>query len=368
MKINPAKVILAVAVSLFFAYFLSGCATVPKTAALPGGLPVFNLNGAAYVPLVSVCDMYGINWEYDTFTRSVVLTKDLHRFNLTVGQKMVLVDGKPDYLSHPVDMYQGTVAIPLKFQERLSGLFAQGPLPPPRPRPGITRIKKVVIDAGHGGNDPGAIGKTGLKEKNVNLDIAKRLEKLLTDAGVGVVMTRTSDNFISLERRVDVTNNSGADLFVSIHSNANRVRGLNGFEVYYVSGGLNDTRRGALAAKDCRPAYCIESMAGDNTDLRATLWDMIYTVSRAESVELSRAVCHTIDRDMDTKVLGIKGANFYVLKGARMPAVLIEVGFVSNPKEELLLKNTFYRQQIAEAICDGIQEYAKDYTIMEASR
>jgi N-acetylmuramoyl-L-alanine amidase len=181
-------------------------------------------------------------------------------------------------------------------------------------------------------------------------------------------MTRTNDTFISLQRRVDIANSTGSDLFISIHSNANRVKNLSGFEVYYVTPSLNDARRAMNAAKDASPVIEGSESASDSLNLRATLWDMIYTASRAESIELARSLCRTIDRDLNTKVLGVKGANFYVLKGVRMPAVLIETGFVSNPQEELLLKNNFYRQQVAEAIADGIQSYAKDYTIMEASR
>ena len=369
MNIRNANLPLVVFAAAACVCLFSGCATGPTKPAGHAALPVYNLNGASYVPLVPLCDTYGINWEYDTFTRTVVLTKDLHRFNLTIGEKMILADGRPENLTHPVEMYQGTVVVPIKLQERLVTLFAKAmPQPAPLQEVCLLRIRKVVIDAGHGGNDPGAIGKTGVQEKNVNLDIAKRLGKLLSDAGFQVVFTRSRDNFIPLEQRVGIANSSGADLFLSIHSNANRVKGLNGFEVYYVSPALNDCRRALLAAKESRPALNTGTVAGDNLNLRATLWNLIYTACRAESMELARSLCRSIDRDLDTRVLGVKGANYYVLKGARMPAVLIEIGFLSNTREEKLLKNDFYRQQIAEAIADGIQSYARDYTIMEASR
>jgi len=183
-------------------------------------------------------------------------------------------------------------------------------------------------------------------------------------------MVRSRDTFIPLSRRVDIANNSNAELFISIHSNANRVKGLNGFEIYYVSPALNDSRRALSAAQHLRLNLNSSWFASDSDsiDLKATLWDMIYASSRSESITLARSICRSIDHELETKVLGIKGANFYVLKGVRMPAVLIEIGFLSNPHEELLLKNSYYRQQIAKAIASGINSYTRDYDIMEAYR
>jgi N-acetylmuramoyl-L-alanine amidase len=356
---------------LLTAYFLSGCATVPKNLAGQPEIPVYNIRGSSYVPLVTLCDLYGINWSFDTFTRSVVLTRDLHRVYLKVGENVAIVDGVPQQLPQPVEFYEGTVAIPLKFKEGFfDPLFRRVPAAPSARafEPWLLRIKKVAIDAGHGGNDPGAIGRTGLREKDVNLDIAKRLSKLLRDAGLEVVLVRSTDQFIPLQRRVDIANSSKADLFVSIHSNANRVRGLNGFEVYYVSPKLNDNSRALAAATSTRLNLNRSWFASDSVSLRATLWDMLYSSGRAESIRLARSICRTIDDEMDTRVIGVKGANFFVLKGASTPAVLIEIGFVSNREEERRLKNNFYRQQIAEAIASGIKEYARDYSITEASR
>jgi N-acetylmuramoyl-L-alanine amidase len=345
---------------------LSGCATIPKGPGL-SGLPIYNIGGINYVPLIPICEQRGIKWEYDTFTRTVNLSKDLHKIDLKVGDTLVLVDGRQQYLSQPVDIYQGAVVVPLRFKEKLLDNLFREIKPHAKYLPLSLRIKKVIVDAGHGGNDPGAIGRTGLREKDINLDIAKRLAKLLSSQGIGVTMTRSTDKFVSLASRVDIANSSEADLFISIHSNANRVKGLNGFEVYYVSPYINDFRRALAAAQNAKPNLDKSCFASDSLNLKATLWDMIYNSSRAESITLAHSICHSIGHDLDTKVLGVKGANFYVLKGARTPAVLIEIGFVSNPAEERLLRNGYYRQQIAEAVAAGINNYAQDYTIMEAS-
>jgi len=345
--------------------FLFGCATVPSRVALP----TYNIGGVTYVPLVSLCESENISWEYDTFTRTVHLSKGVHKINLMVGQRLVVVDDMPQYLRYPVDIYQGTVALPCKFKEQVLDSLFKERYPERQIALPLSRIKKIVIDAGHGGKDPGTIGKLGLREKDVNLDIAKRLSKLLRADGIGVVMTRSVDSFIPLERRVAIANDSGTDLFISIHSNANRVRSLNGLEVYYISPNVSDSKRALYCAQNAALNLDKSCFASNpSLNLKAILWDMIHTSNRAESVRLARGVCSAIDNNLNTKVLGIKGASFYVLKGARIPAILIETGFLSNYQEERLMKNVYYRQQIAESIEQGIQKYARDFTLMEAAK
>jgi N-acetylmuramoyl-L-alanine amidase len=200
----------------------------------------------------------------------------------------------------------------------------------------------------------------------VNLDIAKRLRSLLRADGLEVIMTRSSDTFASLSRRVNIANNSKADLFVSIHSNANRVRSLNGFEVYYISPNVSDSKRALYSAQ--HEVLDLKSASFASTpslNLKAILWDMIYTSGRAEALRLSKYICQAIDNSVNTRVLGVKGAPFYVLKGIHMPGVLVEVGYLSNYNEERLLKNNYYRQQIAEGIAEGLHNYKRDSTYTE---
>jgi N-acetylmuramoyl-L-alanine amidase len=187
--------------------------------------------------------------------------------------------------------------------------------------------------------------------------------------GIDVVMTRSGDSFIPLERRVAIANDSRADLFISVHSNANRVRSLNGLEVYYISPNVSDSKRALYCAQNAALNLDKSFFASNpSLNLKAILWDMIHTSNRAESIRLARDVCSAIDNNLNTRVLGIKGAPFYVLKGARMPAILIETGFLSNYQEERLMKNAYYRQQIAESIEQGIQKYVRDFTLMEAAK
>jgi len=361
MKIEKPPFLILV--SCFLAVFLAGCAGIP----IRGSVPTYNINGITYVSLIPLCNSRNINWDYDTFTRKLVISKEAHRINLMVGESLILVDDRPRYLRHPIELYQGTVAVPYSFKEQvLDTLFRETPLI--RMRSPLSKIKRVVIDAGHGGNDPGAIGKTGLREKDVNLDIAKRLGSLLKAQGIGIIFTRSSDDFIPLAKRVAIANRAKADIFISIHSNANLVRSRNGFEVYYISSDINDSKRALLAAKNTSLDLSSSCFAGYSLALRATLWDMIYTYSRAESIGMARSICQEVNRQLDTKILGVKGAGFYVLKGARMPAVLVEVGFVSNREEERMLRNDYYRQKIAESITEGILDYAQDIKFAEATR
>lgn len=328
---------------LAVAFFLSGCATVP----------------AKYVALAPFCEGKGIKCDYDTFTRAMTLSHDAHKISLMAGQNMVLVDGAAQYLKEPVELREGVLVVPYKFKEDVLDKWAAS-----APRP-VLKIKKVVIDPGHGGNDPGTIGASGVREKHVNLDIAKRIAALLKEQGVEVILTRDKDEFIALSRRAEIANNAKADLFISVHANANRVRSLNGLEVYYISPYIDDSARAFNTAQDVAPdpegAYF--APASNPQDLKAIVWDLIYTYNRALSVELAQSICKSADRDLDTKIIGVKNANFQVLRNTRMPAVLIEVGFLSNVKEERLLKNNYYRQKIAENITEGIINYAGEVVL-----
>lgn len=347
---------------ILLVFIFSGCATAPIQHS---GLPTFQLNSAAYIPLISYCKARAIEMEYDTYTRTVELHQGVHKVKLRVGDTMVFVDGELQHLDRPVDLYQGTVVVPDKFRSQvLEGVFKQ-PLPVTKVKRHPLKIKKVVIDAGHGGKDPGAIGKTGLREKDVNLDISKRLAILLRKEGIEVVTTRSNDSFISLEKRVTIANGSKSDLFLSVHTNANRVRSLSGFEVYYVSPSVSDAQRALQASQQAVLNLDSSSYGSLSTNLKAVLWDMIYNYNRAEAITLAHSVCNIANRCLEADVR-VKGARFYVLKGVRMPAVLIEVGYVSNSTEERFLKNHYYRQKIAESIRDGLLRYAEEQALMQA--
>lgn len=334
-----------------------GCATVPPA----GGLAVYSLDGKDYFSLSAFCDMRGLRWSYDTVTRTMTLSNDGHTVKMMSGERLVSVDDRISSLDRPAKLHLGMLMAPVAFKsDVLDNLFKEKvnqvcPLVLPN-----SRIKKIVIDAGHGGHDPGATGRSDIKEKVVNLDIALRLSKILRSCGFDVVMSRADDTFVPLAERANIANTIGADLFLSIHSNANRARSMEGFEVYYISVDTNDAERALNAAESGHLAFEAASFAEDSPDIRATLWDMILASDRAESIDIAQKICSSASSCLKVKILGIKGARFQVLRQARMPALLVEVGFLSNSAEEGLLKTGEYRQRVAQAIAEGLKNYVQN--------
>ena len=223
-------------------------------------------------------------------------------------------------------------------------------------------IGKIVIDPGHGGKDPGALG-WGAREKDITLDISKRLKRHLEKNCIKAKLTRSIDHFISLWRRADIANKENADFFVSIHANAARAKSAKGFEVFYLSEAVDDNARAIAAAENAALKYEDSSFGNTkpSTNLEATLWDITNSENRVESIELAKYITRSAQRSLSTKDRGVKAARFYVLKGARMPSVLIEVGFISNSQEATKLKSPTYRELVAKSIAEGISNYKREY-------
>jgi N-acetylmuramoyl-L-alanine amidase len=225
------------------------------------------------------------------------------------------------------------------------------------------KIKTIAIDAGHGGKDPGAIGKSGLKEKNITLDVAKRLAVLVKERlGCEVVMTRDRDVFIELEQRPFIAKSKGADLFVSIHVNANRKRKARGIETYIQS--LRASDRDAMATAAFENATSSKTLSQLGNELDRILKDLRTDDKQEESLQLAHAVqgalISNVKRTQKKVVdLKVKRAFFYVLINTEMPSILAEVGFISNPDEETLLKKEAYRQNLAEALFEGVKKYVE---------
>jgi N-acetylmuramoyl-L-alanine amidase len=223
------------------------------------------------------------------------------------------------------------------------------------------KIKTIAIDAGHGGHDPGAIGRSGLREKMVTLDIAKRLAVLVKDRlGCNVVMTRDKDTFIPLEQRPFIAKSKNADLFVSIHVNANRKRSTRGIETYIQ--GLNASDRDAMATAARENATTTKKLSQLDSELEKILKGLSMQSDDIDSVELANAIQGSLVNTMKPVQrhvvnLGVKRAFFYVLINTEMPSILAEVGFISNPEEEQMLKKESYRQKIAEALFQGVKKY-----------
>ncbi|MGC1453999.1 MAG: N-acetylmuramoyl-L-alanine amidase [Nitrospirota bacterium] len=225
------------------------------------------------------------------------------------------------------------------------------------------KIKTIAIDAGHGGHDPGAIGKSGLKEKTVTLDIAKRLAVLVKERlGCTVVMTRDRDVFIPLEQRPFIAKSKGADLFVSVHVNANRKRKARGIETYIQ--GLRASDRDAMATAARENATTSKTLGELDDELSRILKGLRMESNDEDSIHLAHAIQGSLVsavKPIQSQVvnLGVKRAFFYVLINTGMPSILAEVGFISNPDEERMLNTNSYRQAIAEALFEGVKKYVE---------
>jgi len=218
------------------------------------------------------------------------------------------------------------------------------------------KIRRIVVDPGHGGHDPGAMSPTGTKEKDIVLQIGLKLsQKIREELGIDVVMTRSTDVFIELQERTAIANKVGADLFVSIHANASLSRLANGIETYYLN--LAKTEKAAqLAAKE--NGTSLEKVSV----LQAVLFDLMANYKLNDSAHLADEVQKALFKKAQTgypavKNLGVKQGPFYVLVGATMPSILVETAFVSNERDEQKLKDPQYQDLTADGILAGIKGY-----------
>jgi len=231
-------------------------------------------------------------------------------------------------------------------------------------KPGVQITKKrVVIDAGHGGHDPGAVGMKKLYEKSVVLDIALKLKKILaSDQSYEVFLTRDKDIFIPLEERTAIANKKNADLFVSIHANASSRRQAKGIETYLLNW-TDDEEAMKVAARENAISFKKMKAIHKQMDIVEIIKsDLMRESKRDESIKLANYIQRTMITNLDGSYknisdLGVKQALFYVLFGARMPSVLVEVSFISNPEEEKLLSCDSYRMDIAKAVAEGVYKY-----------
>lgn len=228
-----------------------------------------------------------------------------------------------------------------------------------------TPLRTIVLDAGHGGHDPGAIGVTGLAEKDVVLDVTLRVARLCEERlGVKVILSRDDDRFVTLRDRTSFANRQRADLFVSIHANAHRETSQSGVETYFLSSEATDNAARQVAAQENGVVQLEKPGAAARMDIVKTiLWDLAQSEFQVESSQLAEIVQDSITRSLKLPSRGVKQAGFYVLGGAAMPAILIEIGFVTNPAEERKLRDGRYRDDIAHAIFAGLAEYKRHYDL-----
>jgi len=221
-----------------------------------------------------------------------------------------------------------------------------------------------VIDAGHGGHDTGTIGPTGLMEKDLCLDVALRLGKIIQQKlpGADVVYTRPDDTFIPLEERTRIANEAKADLFISIHANSSHDAQARGIETYYLN------LKGSAEAMEVAARENASSQDGIHD-----LEDLVKRIARTEKIDESREFAQDVQDSLSRSVQrsnrqiknrGVRKAPFVVLIGADMPSILTEISFLSNPSDEKMLKRPEHRQRVAEGIYQGVAGYLQSMNSM----
>jgi N-acetylmuramoyl-L-alanine amidase len=229
------------------------------------------------------------------------------------------------------------------------------------------KVNRIVIDAGHGGHDYGTVGPNGVLEKDVVLDVALRLAKLVqTRMGAEVVLTRSDDTFIPLHERTAIANQRKADLFLSIHANSSPAPSVAGTETFF----LNFTNSPAALDVASRENAGADKSVGELTNL-------IQTITLNDKITESETFAQTVQTSLFSQAAksnaaarnrGVKRAPFVVLIGASMPSILAEIGFLSNPKDEANLNKPEYRQKVAEAIFKGLSQYSQSLSHFEVAR
>ena len=345
-KINHIHIYLFLAV-LIFACFLPGPSKAnasedgvlsPPRVILNGKelefeVPPIIENNRTMVPLRAIFESMGAKVEWNSSSYVVTASKEANQVILPLNSNTATVNGKVYYLEVPAKIVNNRTLAPLRFVGEAFGAEVTwdndtrciniksseatptSPVSPPREL-------IVVLDAGHGGQDPGALGRQ-LKEKDVNLVITLQVGELLKQRGIRVEYTRQDDSYVGLEERSNIANKLNATLFVSIHNNANILSAPRGTETYYYA-------------------------PSDNADLY---------IQRDERVRLAKALQTQLVDKLQTQNRGVKEGNLAVLRNAAMPSALVEVAFISNPQEEVLLKTSDFKNRAAEAIANGILSY-----------
>jgi len=218
---------------------------------------------------------------------------------------------------------------------------------------GLT-VHTVMVDAGHGGKDPGAIGVGGLKEKTVTLKAAKLLGGWLRKMGFQVLYTRVTDVFVPLKRRTAMANARHADLFISIHCNAHKSAGSSGLEIYSLNLASTPDEVRVAARENAVDARRI-------SDMQRLLDELMHSSKLTESLDFAKAAHKTtvqeVRRASSLKDRGTHEAPFLVLLGAKMPAILVEMGYITNPAEAAKLKDDRYLKRLTKGIADGVRAY-----------
>ncbi|HNR87852.1 MAG TPA: N-acetylmuramoyl-L-alanine amidase [Spirochaetota bacterium] len=378
---------------------------LPRTPLSPSrsdsvSLPIVRIDAREYVSLHDLVAALRIDTSFDIITQRGKLYRDSRVAVYQVGFAVALANGALVRAAYPVTRKNGEVLIPeALFRGMFSRLYpdrditrAESAFTVTRPRDGTPRdrtkpddrdrvdpadrrkdrIGFIVVDAGHGGHDPGAIGRGRIKEKTITLKVARALERHLRAQlpGVTVIMTRTGDSFIELGRRTEIANrqlkSNTNGIFVSIHVNASIARRIAGFETYFLSQNpTNEEARTTAALENNVVILEDRSRRKSYNDVEYVEALMLTTQIQKESALLSKTILREMKATMrPARPRGVKKADFFVLRGALMPATLVEIGYITNAGEAQQLTRPEYQRRVAAGIGNGVIEFIKKYNTM----
>lgn len=352
---------------------------------------VRTVSGESYFSLHELTEAFHADAAFDHQTQKGRIYYKTHQVSYVTGFSYIILDGKLRKSPQPVIRAGGEVLFPLIFLEPIVSAFSpqsvltfeqkrvtavirsEGRVPVKKERDAgkketRDKISFIIIDAGHGGKDPGAMGRGGMKEKIITLKIARYLEESLKAdlKGTVIVMTRPRDSFVELSRRAEIANGylkEGANgVFISIHVNASLSPKTSGFETYFLSQNpTNEEARNTAALENDVVVY--EEKKGKKfMDADYIEAMMLTTQIQKESSLLADSVQKGMgDIISPKKSRGVRKADFFVLRGALMPAVLVEVGFITHKKESLSLMDGEYQKRIARGIAGGVVRFMKKY-------
>lgn len=310
----------------------------------------FRHRGEIYIPLSAVVEAWGLHTYECEDGRCVFRSRDCCLL-LTLSRSEVMINDERVVLDAPVERIDGQLIVPIYLAiQHLANRFP----PPAETAPSVIKLgRRIVLDPGHGGRDTGAIGEGGVMEKEVALSIARQVKSLLEIRGHEVILIRDQDVFVSLPSRVMIANRAGADLFVSIHANAAANLLARGPETFYYSSPSDK-----IAAALARLENIFADAEGDNAKEEVREPD---PENLLERIKFSRRLAGEIQTRLAGLTpeidRGVRTAEFFVLKLTRMPAVLVETGFLTNHDEKNLLVDMLYQEKLAEALAAGVSGF-----------
>jgi N-acetylmuramoyl-L-alanine amidase len=315
--------------------------------------PVAADSKITYITLAQLAQKYNLKHEKDALTGREVFSGNGYNIVASNGMSGIVVNDKFTVLEQKLKSINGQLALSQSDFSRVETILVEPYRKEAKPRhKGV--IRKVVIDPGHGGDFRGCKGRNGLCEKDVNLDVGKRLRELLEDKGLKVVLTRSTDRALSanlnedLRARVEVGNREQPDLFISIHCNWSNNSAVKGFEIFY------------SPENNVQPSLNSQSIGDDKPDDRQTQKALAYILKDEYSVrtiEIARAIQKQLNK-LPTEDRGVKKANFKVVKYSEYPSILVEMDFLSHKAVAAHFQKDAYRQDVAERLRDAIISYS----------